>query len=336
MVEDVAQASQISESDAVELLSSAGFGVTVLTGAALQVTRDGVTEDVELKLRRKTIYEWDARRILETTRGRVLVVVPVASRGLIDAAKRDPRLGVASVADRRLVWNAEEIVAPEIGGSAYAPGEWRGRRYPWGRWALMRVLIRTDEPRSQVRLAAEAGISQPGVSKTIDSIDGVLAAPREGWFAPDRAALWDTFMSEYPGARGITTYWYGLDPISDQARAVVSSAAGGDVRALRSGDVGADEIAPWRVPSRAVVYAQAGIDLAKLGFAQTSKDRATLEYTVPADHTIWATAAAWAGDTDAATADPLIAAWDVKRTGGADADEAADRIRDRVLGRGDS
>lgn len=327
---------QITESDAVDLLSSAGFEVMVPMGADLRVTHEGITEDVELKLRRKTIYAWDARHILETTRGRVLVVVPVASRGLIDEAKRHPRLAVASVADRRLVWNAKEILSPDLSWSPQLSIEWRRRRNPWGRWALMRAFMRTEKPRSQVALARETGISQPGVSKTINAIDGLVAVPREGWFAPDRSALWDSFMSEYPGAHGITTYWYSLDPVSDQARAVVSSAATGDVRVLRSGDTAADEIAPWRIPSRAVIYAQAGIDVAKLGFAETSKTRATLEYTVPADHTIWATATAWADRTNAATVDPLIAAWDVKRTGGPDADEAVDRIRDWVLRRGGS
>ncbi|WP_104132713.1 hypothetical protein [Cryobacterium sp. M91] len=76
--------------------------------------------------------------------------------------------------------------------------------------------------------------------------------------------------------------------------------------------------------------------LSKLGFAQTTAARATLTFTVPADQTIWATAASCSQQTTTPTVDPVIAAWDVRRTGCPDADEAAQRIRDFVLARGGS
>jgi len=86
--------------------------------------------------------------------------------------------------------------------------------------------------------------------------------------------------------------------------------------------------------SSAVVYARTGLDLARVGFSETTPENATLEYVVPADPTIWSTARAWTSAVSGWTADPVLAAWDVQRTGGPDAADAADaveRIRRTVL-----
>ena len=330
--------SAISESDAVDLLVAAGFDVSMPPGedrgVDLLLSREGETTVVQVKVRQKTIYEWDALQLLASAHGRLLVVVPTASRGLIDAAKRNPRLGVASVTDRRLIWNREEIHSPDAvwntHASMTAP---RRRRNPWGRWAIMRAYILDGEPRSQVELAKETGVTQSAVSKSSRALGGLIVRSTSGWKATDRSALWDMFMAEYAGPGGVTTYWYGLDAISDQSKAVVAAGISADVHVLSSGDSAADELAPWRVPVRAVVYAKSGIALGRLGFAQTTRERATLQFTVPADHTIWATTASWAHRTNTATVDPVIAAWDVRRAGGPDADEAVQRIRSLVLAR---
>lgn len=326
----------LSESDAVDLLVAAGFEVSVPPGhdrgVDLLVSREGETTVVQVKVRQKTIYEWDALQLLASARGRLLVVVPTASRGLIDAAKGNPRLGVASVTDRRLIWDREEIYSPDAVWNTHAsvavPGR---RRNPWGRWAIMRAYLLDGEPRSQVELAKETGVTQSAVSKSSSALDGLIVRSASGWRATDRSALWDMFMTEYAGPGGVTTYWYGLDAVADQPKEVLAAGASADVQVLSSGDSAADELAPWRVPARAVVYAKSGIALEKLGFARTSDERATLQFTVPADHTIWATAASWAQRTNKATVDPVIAAWDVRRAGGPDADEAVQRIRDLVL-----
>lgn len=331
-------ASAISESDAVDLLVAAGFDVSVRPGADsgvdLLLSRDGETTVVQVKVRQKTIYEWDAVRLLASARGHLLIVVPTASRGLVDAAKRNPGLGVASVRDRRLVWGREEMESPDGVWNAHVPVAVPGRRRnPWGRWATMRAYLLDGKPRSQVKLARETGVTQSAVSKASRSLDGLIVRSASGWRSTDRSALWDMFMNEYAGPDGVTTYWYGLDAISDQSKAVAVAGASADVQVLSSGDSAADELAPWRVPTRAVVYAKSGIALGKVGLARTTGERATLQFTVPADHTIWATAASWAHRTNTATAtvDPVIAAWDVRRTGGPDADEAVERIRSLVL-----
>lgn len=110
-----------------------------------------------------------------------------------------------------------------------------------------------------------------------------------------------------------------------QAKTVRDAAA--ELDGLVSGDPAADLIAPWRVGSRAVVYARTGLDLARLGFSETNQANATLEYVIPADQTIWSTARAWAREATAWTTDPVLASWDVRRTTGADAAEAVERIQ---------
>ena len=330
-----------AESDAVDVLVAAGFEVSVRPdqrrGVDLLVSRDGETVVVQVKVRQKTIYEWDALRLLEKAHEHVLVVVPIAGRGLIDAAKRDGRLGVVSLKNRLLVWNREEIHSPdaiaESRTSLAVPGR---RRNPWGRWAIMRAYILNGEPRSQAELANETGVTQSAVSKSNSTLDGLVARSASGWRATDRLALWDAFMAEYAGPGGITTHWYGLDAVTDQSNSVVAAGASEGVRVLVSGDSAADQLAPWRVPARAFVYAASGIALGKLGLAQTTEEQATLTFTVPADHTIWATAASWPRRTSTPTVDPVIAAWDVRRTGGPDAEEAVTRIRDLVLASGRS
>ncbi|WP_146070184.1 hypothetical protein [Cryobacterium sp. Y29] len=334
-------ASAISESDAVDVLIAAGFDVSVRSdqrrGVGLLVSRDGETAAVQVKVRQKTIYEWDALHLLENAHERVLVVMPVASRGLIDAAKHDRRLGVVSLRDRLLVWDCEEIHSPDAIVAAHTSEAVPGRRRnPWGRWAIMRAYLLDGEPRSQVELAKETGVTQSAVSKSNSALGGLIVRSASGWRATDRLALWEMFMAEYAGPGGITTHWYGLDAVTDQSNAVVAAGASAGVQVLVSGDSAADQLAPWRVPARAVIYATSGIALSKLGFAQTTDAPATLTCTVPADQTIWATAASCSQRTTTPTVDPVIAAWDVRRTGGPDADEAVQRIRHLVLARGGS
>lgn len=98
-----------------------------------------------------------------------------------------------------------------------------------------------------------------------------------------------------------------------------------------SGDVAADLFAPWRVGRRAVIYARTGYDLAEVGFSETTSENATLECVVPANPTIWSTAAAWAAGEGGWTTDPVLVAWDVQRTGGPDAGDAVNKIRQTVL-----
>jgi hypothetical protein len=137
-------------------------------------------------------------------------------------------------------------------------------------------------------LAAECGVSQVTVSNGLRTLDNAVVRNEGGCRAPRLETLWDRFLTEYPGPQGISSYWLSLEDIVRQAQKVRDAAAELDV--IVSGDPAADLLAPWRVARRGVVYARTGLDLARLGFSETTRENATLEYVVPADPTIWSTA----------------------------------------------
>lgn len=313
--------SSAPESAALEMLTAAGFTVAIRSSTDLNVSKGSTAFTVEVKSLRSATYEWDARHLLRSATGDVLVVVPRASQSLVTVALENPRLSVASVDDRHLVWRGESIVLQH---SSTTQRRVASRRSPWGRWALMRVLALSEVPQSQVALSRQSGISQPGVSQALTSLSEWVERERHGWRATDRSALWDHFLDSYAGAGGIPTYWYGLDAVAVQSDKAANVAREANVEVLRSGDVAADTLAPWRVPRRAVLYAREGLALKRYGFAESRFDDATLEVVVPVDHTIWATAHASAR---AGLVDPVIAAWDMLRTGGPDAPEAAARLK---------
>lgn len=317
-------------SRAVGMLRAAGLTVSVRDDSTLALSKDGIITEVEMRSRRSATYEWDARRLLDTTTRKVLVVVPRASRSLVTVAKGNPRLSVASLEDHRLLWQGAEIET--VRAPSQTPRV-ASRRSPWGRWALMRVLALTDTPRSQVALSRDTDISQPGVSQSLASLGDLVVRERDGWRAADRSALWDEFLADCAGPGGISTYWYGLDAITVQMEKAIKVASETGVDALRSGDAAADELAPWRKPRSAVLYARTGLLLNKRGFAESAPDKATLEVVVPADRTVWATAGA---QGVAGVVDPLVAAWDVLRTGGPDAPDAAARLKSVALARTES
>ncbi len=248
-----------------------------------------------------------------------MYVVPRISPALAAAAAALPDVLVVGVDDGVIIEDGQSRRA-NSDPSELAPSS--PPRYAWGRFAVMRALVQ-HPGRRQVDLAAITGVSQAAVSKALGTIGSVAIDARAGSRqAAER--LWDRFLAEYPGPRGITTNWYSLDPPTHQSAQVQAR----HPEALISGDAGADELAPWRAVRRAKMYAATGLELAELGFAEADPADATLAMTVPDDHTVFATARAWHRNPRAAlTADPMIVAWDVSRIGGADADEAAAKLR---------
>jgi hypothetical protein len=326
----------VTASEGIDLLTALGVNVLVRDADTVSLTLQGRRTIARVHVRRSPPSRWDIQRDVESDRTRdpapdiLLYVVPKASAGLAEAATADSKIAVVSVQDRVVILAGTrmEDTLPGAPASARGPAAARGR-VAWGRFALLRVLLRTSRPRAQTDLAAECGVSQVTISNSLRALGTTVAREMGGWRAPRPETLWDQFLAEYPGPQGISSYWLGLEPIVHQAQTVRDAAAELDV--LVSGDPAADLLAPWRVARRAVVYARTGLDLARLGFSETTRENATLEYVVPADPTIWSTAQTWTSTVSGWTADPVLVAWDVQRTGGPDAADAVERIRRTVL-----
>jgi len=316
-----------AESLAVAALVDCGFDVSPRTSADLRVQAGDESFDVEIKVRRSATYEWDARRLLDSTSRNVLLVVPRASKAVTALAEQEPRLSVVSLDPRLVIWRGARLALDER-QTGTASTHTESRRSPWGRWALMRALALADGARTQTTLARETGISQPAVSQVLERLDDTVERTSDGWRARDRSLMWDEFLNDYAGPGGVTSYWYGLDSIAQQADKAVASAREEDVAALLSGDSAADRLAPWRIPVKGVVYASSALDLRRQALAESEPANATMEVVVPADRTLWVTAATWSSGL---TVDPLIATWDLLRSGGPDARESADRLKKQVL-----
>lgn len=135
----------------------------------------------------------------------------------------------------------------------------------------------------------------------------------------------------------VETYWYSIDPVVDQVRAVIALGEELAVPVLASGEVAADVLAPWRVPARALVYAAELLDLVDLDLVASTAAEATLTVRVPSDATIWSTAKWWrtgAGgvSTDIPTVDPVVVLEDLSASGDLD-DGAVGRLTDWIVGR---
>ena len=276
----------VTASEGIDLLTALGVNVLVRDADTVTLALHGSRAIARVHVRRSPPSRWDIQRDVESDCSRdpapdiLLYVVPKATAGLAEAASVDPRIAVVSVQDR-VVIVAGKRIEDSLSGvlAASGPASARGR-IAWGRFALLRVLLRTPRPRTQMDLAAECGVSQVTVSNSLRALGTGVARETGGWRALQPETLWGEFLANYPGPQGIATYWLGLDPVMRQAQAVRDAAAELDV--LVSGDPAADLIAPWRVGRRAVIYARTGLDLAQFGFSETTREKATLECVVPA------------------------------------------------------
>lgn len=311
---------RITATDGIELITSMGLPVEVKSFSDVSVAERNARLFVRQAPPSPASIRGDDRGT-----GIRLYIVPRMTAGLRELATEDHRIAIAAVADGVLIFDGHEHRSTLV--SPAAEGAHSTRRVAWGRYAIMRVLARTRMPRTQAQLANECGVTQAAISQSLQRLGVLVAKSAEGWSARDILAIAEEFLTQYPGPRGITTGWYSLDPVTRQAETVVDIAAA-DV--LVSGDAGADLIAPWRKPTRTVVYGATGLDLATHGFAESDLATASLEYTVPADPTMWATARAFASGRRPQAADPLICAFDVRRIGGPDAEDAVEHLIARL------
>jgi len=202
----------------------------------------------------------------------------------------------------------------------------RSQRKPWGRWAVMRSLLVSTGPLTQKDLATAAGISQGAVSMIVNNLP--TRKDRDGWSALNRPGLLEQFLSEYPGPGGVSTYWLSLKSLAAQSEAAISLADELAVPVLIGGDIAADRIAPWRLPSLATMYTAEHLDYTVVMLTPVDPSEATLRAIVPDDPTVFATAGAF---SDERTVDPVVLLWELRNANWSDAGEAADRIQSSIV-----
>jgi len=258
-------------------------------------------------------------RISQTPRraDRLLVVCSTASPHARRAALSRPATDVVIEHPREVVLSGRTYV----GGQEPA----RVRRAGFGQAAIERVLLLSSRMR-QADIAAAAGVSQQAVSKVSADWPAVMTVE-------DRRARLERWLSRYrPTVE--ETWWYGLDPVGDQVRAVVAYAGGElEVDVAVGGEVAADAIRPWRVPTRGLVHSAEFIDLTPIGLVAAGPEDATLTLQVGDDPTVGTTARWWStrGGLNSVVVDPVMALWDLTR--GRDiGDGAAEEMRDWIVG----
>lgn len=235
-----------------------------------------------------------------------------AASGEIDILTGDPpRLFHEEVAYRT------EEPAPVL------PAPRRPGRPSWVRWALMRTLIRDGSLPEQTVVAAQFQVTQQAVSRALRTLRDARTE--------DLAELLALFFEEYPGPGGKEFGWYGLEPVTKQVSTAVSLAHSLDLDPMVGGDVAADRIAPWKLPTRARVYLRGTIDLGGEGFVPAPLMEATLICCTPRDRTLWATGTAVEGDVPHLVADPVLVLWELLHSDDPDSDQAAAHLRQAIL-----
>lgn len=323
-------------SDGVELLLDVGLDRRVTGAAEVEIgTDDGRWSLRQVLLRRHSPSPQEIDHAVAALRPHVdglLFVVARAGRALDRAAKHDRRVAYAAVDDAVVCFEGKLHRA----GDEQSTAPTRPGRTSWARLGILRLFALSQvEPLSQSEIARRLGMSHVAIGKQLPPPDTLVERTPAGWRAADRAGCWDRFMADYPGPRGLITYWSATGDLAAQLERIERVAhERGDAAPAVSGDFAADFYAPWRRPSRIVAYVTNQPPLAEHGFATVRSADATVELRTPLDPTVLTMSREWPstrGKSSRRYADPLIAAWDLRRSPGGDVDSALDQLRARVL-----
>ena len=178
---------------------------------------------------------------------------------------------------------------------------------------------------SGLTLATMAGVSQSRTSRVIGTLvdRGLVQQAKTGYHPTDWQQLLDWWLAHYPGPGGTLSYWASTKDINTQARDVL--AALGGTRAAVSGDPAVDLLAPWRLPTLAVIYVDHGLPLSDLGFVPVGDmNEATLTMCAPTDPGVWLPSP-WTFQ-GVPLADPIQIVYDAANGSEPDRPEAAKRL----------
>ena len=267
------------------LLEENGIGVIPLDGTHVRLRRGARAVSYAVVTSSRRLHPSD---VGEPPEPNSLLVGPALSDA---AAARARSRGWSAAPDEGPAWlrfygKVFELSRP--GGDEPATALRRGRP-GWGIFSVVRALLALGTGAHQVELAEFAGVSQPRVSQALRDLVGLGLVRRDpaGWVVTDKAAAIGWWCAHYPGPGGMASYWYGVDPVVQQAYRVHELLATAGARPAVSGDVAADLVAPWRTPRHALLYAERGADLARAGLTPAGPAEATLTLILPADRGIW-------------------------------------------------
>ena len=125
-----------------------------------------------------------------------------------------------------------------------------------GSWSIIRLLISDSNVENGTELAERAGVSQPRVSQVLSALSAAGLVERHGrstWTA-DRPALLDSLLTSYADTGRYTSWLYSLDSPQQTCERIVAVGKSLQIDTVISGDVAADRLVPWRVPTHTTVY----------------------------------------------------------------------------------
>jgi|SRR5579859_469289 len=200
--------------------------------------------------------------------------------------------------------------------------------------AIVRYLIYGSSPEVRVgEVARSLKVTQPLVSQLFTRLEGAgLAERRPRSWSVNREALLDAFLRDYEGPRGRRLRLYTLDPPRVVAARLAAAAAR---HILVSGDLGADLITPWRVPTHLVAYLSREVPRNRLGLVEAEeRSDANVLLCYPADESVFRVPPIQARliDVPIQVVHPTQVLWDLEQLGGEDRLEGSDRIRRWLLG----
>lgn len=210
---------------------------------------------------------------------------------------------------------------------------WRGR----SAFQVMRRIIQRGLHLPQQQLARDAGVSQPRVSQVLAGLGERGLVDLDQRIVIDLGALLDAWVAHYPGPGGPETRWFAYDGLQAGVAAALDHARGAHVPVLVSGDLAADQLAPFSLPTTAVLYADDVLDLTSAGLVRTPDPGTAVVTVVTAeDPTVGPpvgveTATAMVAGTTCRLADHLQVLWDVTRSRNPDAAQQAAHLRRRLL-----
>ncbi|MCL2788202.1 MAG: MarR family transcriptional regulator [Micrococcales bacterium] len=303
-------------------LADAGVAVETVDADHVRLSLDGRVQ----VMRVRRLSNLMPSRVPDPVAEHGLLVAPSASQRALEVAVARG-WSVASDAGRFWVQIGPQVLASqeeaELRAVIRPPGP-----PSWSLFAVVRRLL-AGRPALGVELAAMAGVSQSRTSRVLSRLvcQGLVERGPDGYRPTEWHQLLGWWMDHYPGPGGMVTYWASTRSIQAQA-ADALDLMGGAV----SGDVAADLLAPWRIPTLGVVYVRRGVRLGEHGFVPVgSAEEATLAVCAPADPGVWLPTA-WLLQ-GLSLADPLQILFDVRAGPEPDRAEAADRLVNMLTSR---